>query len=84
MVDKHGLNRCSAHDRKFSYICMDHATLYCKTCHLDFHQSCQHIYCITDMATNVDGSLIGSADNVHNAISSARYLIEKKWGESSG
>jgi len=76
LVDMHGLDRCSAHNRKFRYICKNHESLCCDDCHYDDHKTCKDVHKLKTMATDADTSLTASLEKVQRVISSAKELID--------
>ena len=76
MVDMQELDICSDHDRPFLLICKDHDTLCCECCLFDSHRTCKYIQKLNDLGTGADGSLIGSVEEMHGAISTVQEVID--------
>jgi len=76
LVDMRGLDRCSAHNRKFRYICKNHESLCCDDCHFDEHKTCKDVHKLKTMATGADISLPTSIEKVQRVISSAKEVID--------
>jgi len=76
VVDMHGLDRCSAHNRKFRYICRNHESLCCDDCHFNDHKTCKNVHKLNTMATDADTSLTASVEKVQRVISSAQDVID--------
>jgi len=77
LVDMHGLDRCSSHNRKFRYVCRNHESLCCDDCHFDDHKTCKDVHKLKTMATGADISLPASVEKVQRVISSAKEVIDK-------
>jgi len=75
-VNMQGIDRCSAHERKFRYICKDHESLCCDDCHFDNHRTCQNILKLTAMITEEKSYLQGSVVDIQEAMSTATNLID--------
>ena len=76
LVDMQGLDRCSAHGRKFRYICKNHEFLCCDECHFDHHRTCKEVHKLKDVATDAGNVLLGSVEEVQSVISKAKYVID--------